>query len=534
MAAAWLFASSYTFWSQAVIAEVYALHIACVALTLLLALWWDRRPTTPRLAALFVVYAAGFGNHLSMILLFPALAIFLATRSGWRSVGTWRTASMAIACAALGASQYLWNFHALWLEPAPPHGWIDGLYTFWFDVTKSDWRDTMVASLPASMAIERLRMYAFDVYQQFGWLGPSLALAGAVQLVRTDIRRAVLVIITYVVTLAFALSYSVGDTHVFLLPSHLMMALLAAPGIIWVADLASGAGQSSGPAMTRIARVALAIFVGVAASIRTYHDYPALDRSRDTRPSQWLETLATGLDDRHAVLLTNLNWQAENGLNYFASHTRTSLAFARMPSVLLYAPALIRDNRSIGRQVVLTAGAAALLDKAYGPLFDTTPDPAGPDTTMADSVRGLPPGTRYALCVLQPTRDMTLNEPDLRATVETLTGHQLTALPSGDYAAIVGTVGSRPILVRSSNRPFRTDVVVEGLPITVRMESWLAFDTIRRMGFGHVISGHRHSLIVERGVSLVVLDRAGAPLRTAYAAGLFAPEARYIVSKSPD
>src|SRR4051794_40717914 len=39
-AAALLFAVSYTFWSQAVIAEVYSLHMAMVALTLLLLLRW--------------------------------------------------------------------------------------------------------------------------------------------------------------------------------------------------------------------------------------------------------------------------------------------------------------------------------------------------------------------------------------------------------------------------------------------------------------------------------------------------------------
>ena len=41
--AALLFAGSYTFWSQAVIAEVYALHIVLVALTLLLLLRWEQR-----------------------------------------------------------------------------------------------------------------------------------------------------------------------------------------------------------------------------------------------------------------------------------------------------------------------------------------------------------------------------------------------------------------------------------------------------------------------------------------------------------
>ena len=47
-AAALLFATSYTFWSQSIIAEVYALHLIFVALTLLLALRWARQPTFRR------------------------------------------------------------------------------------------------------------------------------------------------------------------------------------------------------------------------------------------------------------------------------------------------------------------------------------------------------------------------------------------------------------------------------------------------------------------------------------------------------
>src|SRR4029077_3510750 len=69
-AAGLLLAFSYTFWSQAIIAEVYTLHLAivlacCVALSA-----YAARPSRARLAIFFAVYAFGFGNHLSMILLF--------------------------------------------------------------------------------------------------------------------------------------------------------------------------------------------------------------------------------------------------------------------------------------------------------------------------------------------------------------------------------------------------------------------------------------------------------------------------------
>ena len=52
-----LFAGSYTFWSQSIIAEVYALHIAGLGLTLGLLLRWEQRPTLARLGAFFAVYA---------------------------------------------------------------------------------------------------------------------------------------------------------------------------------------------------------------------------------------------------------------------------------------------------------------------------------------------------------------------------------------------------------------------------------------------------------------------------------------------
>src|SRR5919199_2822032 len=146
VASALLFAVSYTFWSQSVIAEVYALHIAFVAVTMLLLLRWAAAPTLSRLSLFFAVYALGFGNHLSMILLAPAYAAFLlcSAPQGWRSMLRPAVIALAIAFAVLGALQYLPSVRALWLLPQPPHSIGEGLRQFWFDVTKSDWRDTMV------------------------------------------------------------------------------------------------------------------------------------------------------------------------------------------------------------------------------------------------------------------------------------------------------------------------------------------------------------------------------------------------------
>jgi hypothetical protein len=536
--AALLFAASYTFWSQAVIAEVYALHIALVALTLLLLLRWENRPTTGRLASFFAAYALAFGNHLSMILLAPAFAVFLvlAAPRGWRSLMAPRVVALAIACACAGASQYAWNLRTLWLLPGidPPDGAIDALARFWFDVTKSDWRDTMVMNVPRSMVSDHAAMYWFDLRQQFGAVAPLLAVAGLAQLAAATLRRAILMVTLYATNAIFAFSYNVGDSHVFYLPSHLIVALLAAPAVARAGRLIEkGAvplfASNSPRTGVRLFRDMFAALLVLYAGARAYRDFPALDRSRDDRPSAVLAPLTAGLDDRRAILLTDLNWQVQNGLSYFAKVKRPEIAAARMPDVLLYAPVLVADNRAAGREVALTERARTTAAAAYGPLLPIVRDARVPVPRLADTTRDLPQGTRYVLCVLRPSRDQGLDTEELALALRSLAGGRPIQLPAGDYTAVAGITGEPPVLVTAAPNPFRRTVTLDGVNVSVRMESWLSADTIRRMGFGHVIAAHHHTLIVERGVSFAAFDERGRPLRTAYASNIFAPQARYLI-----
>ena len=59
----------------------------------------------------------------------------------------------------------------------------------------------------------------------------------------------------------------------------------------------------------------------------------------------------------------------------------------------------------------------------------------------------------------------------------------------------------------------------------------LPADTIRRMGFGHVLVDRRHVLTLDRGASFVALGPAAAPLVSAWAGGLYAPQPRYVIRR---
>jgi hypothetical protein len=518
-AAALLFAVSYTFWSQAIIAEVYSLHMMFMLATLWLLLRWSDTPTLTRLTIFFAVYAIGFGNHLSMVLLLPGYTAFLLLTApdGWRSMFAPKVVAIASVCACVGALQYGWNLRSLWLLPQPPDGLADALSRFWFDVTKSDWRDTMVMNVPRTMLADHVAMYWFDLTQQFGRVIPAVAAVGWVGLAWHNWRRAALLLLLFAANVVFAFSYNVGDSHVFYLPSHLLVALLVPSAIALLGWSVRGAGP-----------VAAAALVAYAA-LRGYRDFPALDRSHDRRPTEVLAALTAGLDEHNGLLLTDLNWQIDNGLSYFASVVKPDLAYLRTPDVLLRAPALIAENRSQGRQVALTERSRTTLASAYGPLLAITRDPRAITERVSEVARSLAPGTRYVLCVLRPSRDLQLDVADLSRALERLTGGHINVLRGGDYATVAGSVGAAPLLNIGESQPFHISVNIDGVDATIRMESWLASDTIRRMGFGHVIVNHQHTLIVERGLSLVTFEADGQATRTAYESNIFARQSRYLV-----
>jgi hypothetical protein len=336
------------------------------------------------------------------------------------------------------------------------------------------------------------------------------------------VKRAALLIVLYLSNVAFAYSYNVGDSHVFYLPSHAMIALLSACGVVFAGRVA--------PQATPMLGAVLAAYAG----LRAYTDMPALDRSRDVRPAGVVRALTAGVDDQDAILVTDLNWQIQNGLAYFAKVVRPEVAFAWMPDVLLYAPALVRDNAAIGRQILLTARARDDVDRAFGPLFTMGPEPRSETValTIQDFVRAWPSGTNYVLCVLKPVREYSIDRTELTAALRALSAGHAMQLPDADYAFVAGVTGEPPVLVDGSNRPFRRRVVVGGVPVDIRMDSWLAADTIRRMGFGHVSAARQPTLIVERGISIVTFGRDGRPLRTGYFANLFAPQLRYLIGTS--
>jgi len=545
-----LLAFSYTFWSQAVIAEVYALHLTLIVVSCLALHAYAQRPSRLRLAIFFGAYALAFGNHLSMILLLVPFAVFLLqVTPDRRTLFAPTTIAVALIMATAGALQYWPNFISTSHLGGAPMSWSDRLATFWFDTTKVDWRESMVMGVRGDQLADRVGMWWFDARQQFGVLGLLLAVVGTVRLWAISRPWATLFVLAYTINTVFAFTYNVGDTHVFYLPGHLFTVFLAGAALAPFGGFNRLRASRSGESVVAVAKAestrpplwrAATILLIMYAGWRAWDTWPTVDRHDDRRAESLVTRLALGANPRSAVLVTDLNWQVENALLYYTRWQRRDVPWVRMPDVQLHFPLLVRDNEAISRDMILDASSARDVVASFGPMFPIQPDPISASPDLIEEIGALSPGTPYVLCVLTPPREERLDSELLRSAVAMLTrdriptGLQIGAVGENGtgrrYQLMAGVAGEAPIVARAEDSPFRMDFRLLDDRFTVRMESWLPSDTFRRAGFGHVLRGREHVLTLERGVSLVWFDRNARASNPIYAASVYSPGHRYRLS----
>jgi hypothetical protein len=367
-------------------------------------------------------------------------------------------------------------------------------------------------------------MWGWDARQQFGSIGVVLGLLGAVAIWRISRPWAVLIWSAYAINTAFALTYNVGDTHVFFLPGHFFTAFAAGAGAASILEAIERWTAVAGrPRVQRSLAAALGSALLLWVTSRGVETWPAAARHDDRRAELLARRAFMGLSERDAVLVSRMNWDQENALLYASRFWPDAAPWVRLYEILPHFPYLVRDNFAIGRDVVLTEDAAARIVAAYGSLHRIERDAVPASPLLSEIVAQIPRGAPYVLTLLTPLREYPLDAADVSAAVQQLAGTR----PLGQaYEVIAGTAGEEPVVHKGAPRPFVQDFAVAGDSYRVRMDSWLPTDTFRRGGFGHVLLGRTRILFIERGVSLVWLGRDGQPV-VSYAGGIFAPRPRF-------
>jgi hypothetical protein len=302
LVAAATLAVSQTFWSQAVIAEVYSLHASFVVLVFYLLLRWKAAGTDwqpgrianfhpgrsegpagagdggeeevaagktwrPPSCLLLVAFTYGLSltHHRTMLLLAPAVVVFLwlagretrptavagrgtrPTATGRRLIHDGPLALKALLVFLLPLLLYL---YIPWRAPFTPYLRLPlsaGKELVLYQNTPQGFFNLVMGQMfrgelgYRTETLTRLTMAAHLLRDQFGLVGIALGLLGVLRLALGR-RWALLALtgLTYLANLLFTLVYFIGDIFVLFIPSYLVFALWLALG---AATLGEGVGE---------------------------------------------------------------------------------------------------------------------------------------------------------------------------------------------------------------------------------------------------------------------------------------------------
>lgn len=231
IATALVFAVSGTYWSQAVIAEVYTLHVLfLITVTACLAHWRAGAANGWLLAGLGL-YALSFGNHLTTVVALPGIAWIVYTDR--RRALTGRTAAFVAGAALLGASQYLYLMRLSEIG-AYREADIETLGDVAGYVTGGDFKDSMFAFGPRELVVDRVPLLLDYLGLEFSVLLVPIALGivrGLWSLPAPG--RAVAVHLGWLAvgTSLYVLNYDVPDLVVFCLPLFAALAVFLGLGL---------------------------------------------------------------------------------------------------------------------------------------------------------------------------------------------------------------------------------------------------------------------------------------------------------------
>jgi len=304
-----LIGTSETFWSQAVIAEVYTLNVLFIAaIILVLLVWQDKRKDRYLLLAAFLA-GLSLTHHITSGLLLPAGLLFVLLVDRKRLTDR-RLVLKGVGLFLLGLLPYMylpvrasmgftrWTIsvdHTLVrYDPSTFKGFLDL-------VTGGDFKGAMFVFGPAELPARGV-YYLGYLLQQFHPLFLAVALLGVLHLLIKDRAAILLLGFLYVGWLLFALEYDISDIYYYFIPTYLILAVVAAAGF---ASLLSTVRTlvANLPVQARTGAVTLALVTVVLTPFLGVREtYAEVDRSEDYKGREALETVASRVEPNATLI----------------------------------------------------------------------------------------------------------------------------------------------------------------------------------------------------------------------------------------
>jgi hypothetical protein len=319
--AAGLLGFSYTFWSMSVVAEVYTLHTALIALQLLLLDRWlalpNRTSDLRLLRWLALIFGLSLTNHVSAVLFAPAL-IFPVLRSLPARRLLRELPSFGLLFG-LGLAPYL--YLPIRFAAEPPLNYVGAYYDvdlttlkgMWWMVTGQAYRFFAFGYDLAGYMRELIGV-AETMWRNLTGLGIVLGGIGLITAYRSRLRLNVSLLIGFALTTLFFAGYAVADKA----------SMFLAPWSIWAVWMAVGAAavvrwinrtiRSHGTPATRLVSTFVRASAGAAVIVVLLANVRWLDMSRAFGPELYARQVLDSVPENAMVMGP---WSSAVILEYF-------------------------------------------------------------------------------------------------------------------------------------------------------------------------------------------------------------------------
>jgi hypothetical protein len=290
-----------TLWSQATSNEVYSLNVLLFAIIILLIALWQRRKGSSNaermLYLLSFVYALSFGNHMSTVLLLPAILYILVATYGGAMFRPKRLFFLAVFFT-LGLSVYLFlpirSAQNPILDWGNPQNWPN----FVRHVSGWQYRVWMFAESAGEFG-QNLRNFVNLFFKQFPFYLLPLSLLGIWRLFVQNRRMLIFLALLFLANVVYGVNYGIPDIDPYFLGSFLANAIFLGTGLFGVFQFVGNLNIRKG-----VLLLVLSLFALLPASFAK-ENYHQADRSRDFLAYDFASNIMRSVE-KDAIILTNV------------------------------------------------------------------------------------------------------------------------------------------------------------------------------------------------------------------------------------
>jgi hypothetical protein len=262
-----LLAFSETYWSQALVIEVYSLHLLLVAAVLLIflhAAFGETGGVTRERRWMLFAFLLGlsFSNHMTTILLVPGLAYLYFSTQGWSRASWMRIVRMVIP---FGLALSLYMYLPIRAAQSPLLNWgsPSTLQRLIWHVSGKQYRVWIFSSTEA--AGRQFQYFISSLPQEHAYIGLLLAVIGLPLLWRRDRRLFIGTVLLFVTCVVYSINYDIHDIDSYFLLAYVCVALWAGLGLFLLGSWITG-----GNVRFAIIRSALLLLPGLLALVLNF------------------------------------------------------------------------------------------------------------------------------------------------------------------------------------------------------------------------------------------------------------------------